>query len=57
MIRNGVNAGNPVQIFDPVTHEAVLNNVFPQSMMNPAALGLLQFIPKPNLPGIVQNFH
>jgi trimeric autotransporter adhesin len=57
MIRNGVNAGNPVQIFDPVTHAAILDNVLPQSMLNPAALGLLQFIPKPNLPSIVQNFH
>src|SRR5262249_10094264 len=56
-IRNGVNAGNPVQIFDPLTHAAIPNNVLPQSMMDSAALGLLKFIPQPNLPGTVQNFH
>jgi len=56
-IRNGINAGNPVQIFDPVTHAAIPNNVLPQSMLNPAALGVLQFIPQPNSPGVVQNFH
>src|SRR5262249_35798226 len=56
-IRNGVNAGNPVQIFDPVTHAALPNNVLPQSILDPAALGLLQFIPLPNSPGVVQNFH
>src|SRR5262249_54902614 len=56
-IRNGVNAGNPVQIFDPVRHEAIPNNILPQSMINSAASGLLQFVPKPNLPGDVQNFH
>ena len=26
-------------------------------MINRAALGLLTYIPLPNLPGIVQNFH
>src|ERR1700724_1926568 len=25
--------------------------------LNPAALGLLQFIPQPNLPGLVDNYH
>src|SRR5207249_2111060 len=56
-IRNGVNAGNPVQIFDPVTHAAIANNILSQSLINPSSLALLQFIPKPNLPGTVQNFH
>ena len=56
-IRNGVSAGNPVQIFDPVTHAPVANNILPQELMNPAALGLLRFIPVPNSPGVVQNFH
>jgi trimeric autotransporter adhesin len=26
-------------------------------LLNPAALGLLQFIPQPNLPGLVDNYH
>jgi trimeric autotransporter adhesin len=56
-IRNGANAGNPVQIFDPVTHLPLQNNAMPQFMLNPASLGLLKFIPEPNLPGSIQNFH
>ena len=56
-IRNGVNAGRQAQIFDPVTHTAIPNNVIPQSMINPAASGLLHYIPLPNAPGAVQNFH
>ena len=31
-------------------------NVIPSSLFNPAAAGLLQYIPLPNLPGTVQNF-
>src|SRR5262249_45975124 len=56
-IRNGINAGNPVQIFDPITHAAIPSTALPQSMLDPGALGLLQFIPQPNTPGVVQNFH
>jgi trimeric autotransporter adhesin len=29
----------------------------PSSLLNPAALGLLQYIPEPNLPGLVDNYH
>ncbi len=56
--RNGLAAGTPVQLFDPVTHAPLLNNQIPLAMQDPAALGLLNFIPKPNLtvPGSVQNF-
>ncbi len=32
------------------------NNVIPSSLFNPAAAGLLQYIPQPNLPGAVQNY-
>jgi hypothetical protein len=31
-------------------------NIIPSSLINPAAAGLLQYIPLPNLPGTVQNF-
>jgi trimeric autotransporter adhesin len=31
-------------------------NVIPNSLLNPAAVGLLKYIPPPNLPGKVQNF-
>jgi hypothetical protein len=52
---SGAEAGLPVEIFNPVTHAAYANNTIPQ--INPAAQGLLQYIPLPNLPGNYQNFH
>ncbi|HSZ62583.1 MAG TPA: TonB-dependent receptor [Terriglobales bacterium] len=45
----------PVQIFNPATNTAYPNATLPQ--INSAALGLLQYIPLPNLPGSLQNFH
>jgi hypothetical protein len=47
-------AGTPVQLFDPVTHAPIPGNMI--TSINPAAQGLLAFIPKPNLPGTFQNF-
>jgi len=49
--------GQPVQIFDPYTHLPFANSQIPQAMINPAAQGLLAYIPKPNLPGDAENFH
>ena len=49
------STGAPVQIFNPATNSAYPNATLPQ--INSAALGLLQYIPLPNLPGSVQNFH
>ncbi|MGA8149692.1 MAG: TonB-dependent receptor [Terriglobales bacterium] len=49
------NAGQPVQIFNPITNTPFPNNALTQ--INPAAAGLLPFIPLPNLPGEFQNFH
>ncbi len=48
------STGAPVQIFNPATNAAYPNATLPQ--INPAALGLLQYIPLPNLPGSFQNF-
>ena len=48
--------GAPVQIFDPITHLPFPGNQVPASLMNPAAIGLLPFIPLPNQPGAVQNY-
>jgi trimeric autotransporter adhesin len=48
--------GKPVQIFNPATGLPFANDIIPQSMINPAAEGLLNYIPLPNLPGTVQNF-
>lgn len=51
---SGASAGKPVQIVDPATGIPFPNNTLPQ--INPVAQGLLQYIPKPNLPGSYQNF-
>jgi trimeric autotransporter adhesin len=52
---SGQDTGKLVQIFDPATNAQFPNNTITQ--INPAAAGLLQFIPLPNLPGTFQNFH
>ncbi len=56
-VASGRNAGAPVQIFDPSSHMPFANNTIPANRINSAAAGLLAFIPLPNLPGDVQNFH
>lgn len=43
-------------IYNPATGAPFPGNVIPSSLINPAAAGLLQYIPLPNLPGTVQNF-
>jgi len=46
--------GSPIQIFYP----GVSNNIIPSTLINPAAAGLLSFIPLPNVPGqTTKNFH
>ncbi|MGO9124518.1 MAG: TonB-dependent receptor domain-containing protein [Terriglobales bacterium] len=52
---SGPDAGHFVRIFNPVSQAQFPNNTITQ--INPAAAGLLQFIPLPNLPGNSQNFH
>lgn len=53
---NTVVNGVVPTIYNPATGAPFPNNVVPSSLLNPAALGLLQYIPLPNLPGNVQNF-
>ena len=48
--------GKPIQIYDPATGLPFANDTIPASMISPAAAGLLNYIPLPNLPGTVQNF-
>lgn len=57
VVPNGALAGTPVVIINPQTGAQFTNNTIPSSQINQAALGLLPFIPQPNLPGDVQNFH
>ncbi|MGD0212287.1 MAG: TonB-dependent receptor [Terriglobales bacterium] len=58
---SGPNKGQQVQIFNPLTNAPFpcdpTCNVIPQSSLNSAALGLLNYIPMPNLPDNFQNFH
>ncbi|HCC57988.1 MAG TPA: hypothetical protein DEQ47_12170, partial [Solibacterales bacterium] len=46
----------PVSIFDPTTGLPFAGNVLPPNRLNPAAVGLLRFIPLPNQPGLVNNY-
>jgi hypothetical protein len=46
---------NPLQLTNPVTGTPTANNQI--AAINPAAAQLLSFIPSPNLPGNVRNFH
>jgi len=50
-----INGAVPA-IYNPTTGSPFAGNVIPSSLFNPAALGLLQYIPLPNLPGTVQNY-
>ena len=45
---------NPADLTGPRTFAACQ---LPSSLLNPVALGLLQYIPEPNLPGLVENYH
>ncbi|HYP08875.1 MAG TPA: TonB-dependent receptor, partial [Bryobacteraceae bacterium] len=46
----------PVTVFDPLTNQPFPENRLPESRLDPAAVGLLQYIPLPNQPGAVQNY-
>jgi hypothetical protein len=50
-------AQGAVTIYDPVSGLPFPGNVIPASRIDPAARGLLSFIPTPNLPGQVQNYN
>jgi hypothetical protein len=49
----------PVQLFNPFTGQSIAGNNLQNSSLalSPVALGLLPYIPLPNLPGSRQNFH
>jgi hypothetical protein len=62
---SGLEAGKPVEVFNPATNTPYAGNVIPgfssqtcpSSGPSTGAAGLLQYIPCPNLPGNFQNFH
>ena len=62
VIASGPYAGTVPTIYDPLlsatgARTAFAGNVIPNPRLNSAATSLLQYIPLPNLPGEVQNFH
>ena len=54
---NRLHAPSAVEIFNPQTDQQFVNNTLPPALINPAAQRLLAFIPEPNMPGEVENFH
>src|SRR5262249_39304911 len=46
-----------LQLRNPQTGRLFDGNQIPAGMIDPAAAGLLRYIPTPNLPGTTQNFH
>ncbi|HEV2494902.1 MAG TPA: TonB-dependent receptor [Terriglobia bacterium] len=62
VIPSGPLAGTVAAIYDPQSNPlgprtAFPNNQIPTARLDPAAVALLKYIPTPNLPGSVQNFH
>jgi hypothetical protein len=60
--RNGDFSERGAQLYDPSSNSAGPRTSWGSSIpsgvpLDPAALGLLQYIPEPNLPGLAQNFH
>lgn len=49
-------ARGPVTIYDPLSQLPFAGNRIPRDRINPAATGLLSFIPLPNSSGQVQNY-
>ncbi len=61
-ISAGPFAGATPVIYDPLSNplgprQPFAGNQIPGSRISPVATGLLDYIPPPNLPGSVQNFH
>jgi hypothetical protein len=49
--------GNRIPIFNPQNGQPFTNNTIDPSLLNSAAVSLLNYMPLPNLPGTTQNFH
>ncbi|MGA2984442.1 MAG: carboxypeptidase-like regulatory domain-containing protein [Terriglobia bacterium] len=62
VIATGQYAGTVPTIYDPLSSASgartpFAGNAIPTGRITTQAAGLLQYIPLPNLPGLVQNFH
>lgn len=49
-------AGTPVSLFNPATHQPFAGNTIPAYLLNPIALGLLNYYPQPNEPQQANNY-
>jgi hypothetical protein len=53
----GLTVNNqPVTIYDPLNNSPFPGNIIPQSRINSAAAGLLQYFPLPTYSGLIQNY-
>lgn len=59
--RAGNFCARGIELYDPASNlagpRASLGCALPADRLDPAAVGLLRFLPEPNLPGVAQNFH
>lgn len=59
--RQGDFTARGLQLFNPLSNLAgprtPLGSVIPAELLNPTSLALLNLVPLPNLPGLVQNYH
>ena len=51
-----VVGNNPITIYDPLTHNPFPGNIIPAARFNPAAVGLLPYLPLPQFAGLIQNY-
>ena len=51
-----IQAGGPVQIYDPATRQPFPGNVIPEGRIDPIARRLLSYFPLPNQPGLVNDY-
>jgi hypothetical protein len=56
-MRSGDFSTSPIALIDPATGRPFSGNQIPSGRIDPTAASLLAFIPSPNLPGSVQNYH
>jgi trimeric autotransporter adhesin len=59
--RQGDFTARGLQLFNPLSNLAgprtPIGSVIPPELLNPTSLALLNLVPLPNLPGLVQNYH
>jgi hypothetical protein len=56
-MRSGDFSSSSIALIDPATGQPFPGNKIPASRFDPSAAALLPFIPSPNLPGTIQNYH